>query len=268
MTVGSLEISGAEDHTADTYGDNAYEQMGMSFQIFDAEINASLQIEANAGISVGNPADLPEEKKTSFTIARSNTSNVHIMHSPMSGFENDSAVIQLMRNDEVVREYTSQANGLSLEVIDAFNGNTFDASVDFKRTQSSVQWTNPRLVVLHDPRFEDDIIEVDITGWRLDNPAPESDPDGDGIADQMKPVSLQVNMNQFIKVRIFEERFKPLELEPETNPADFNGDGEVNGSDLGFLLGEWGSNPDSPADLNGDGLVDGGDIGMFLAFWR
>ena len=68
-------------------------------------------------------------------------------------------------------------------------------------------------------------------------------------------------------VRIFDERFKPLELQPETSPADFNGDGSVDGSDLGHLLGEWGFNPGSTADLNGDGMVDGSDMGMFLSYW-
>jgi hypothetical protein len=50
-------------------------------------------------------------------------------------------------------------------------------------------------------------------------------------------------------------------------PADFNGDGEVNGGDLGVLLAEWGACTDCAADLNGDGFVDGGDLGVFLAAW-
>ena len=122
-------------------------------------------------------------------------------------------------------------------------------------------------MVLHDPLFGNEIIEVDINGWRLKNPAEESDPDGDGIADQIKPVSLKVDMNQFMNVTVFDERFNPIESQPETNPADFNGDGSVDGSDLGHLLGEWGFNPGSTADLNGDGMVDGSDMGMFLSYW-
>lgn len=266
-SAGSLEISGAEDHTAETYGDAAYERMGLSFQIIDAEINSSIRIEAKAGIAVGNPADLPEEKKTNFTIARSDFSTVHIMHEPLPVFQGQTALVQLLSNGEVVREYLTGSNAMSLEVIDAFNGQVLDASVDFEQTSSIVQWTDPRLVVLHDPMFEDEIIEADITGWRLQNPVEESDPDGDGIADQIKPVSLEVDMNQFMNVRIFDERFKPLESQPETSPADFNGDGSVDGSDLGHLLGEWGFNPGSTADLNGDGMVDGSDMGMFLSYW-
>jgi hypothetical protein len=50
-------------------------------------------------------------------------------------------------------------------------------------------------------------------------------------------------------------------------PADFNGDGEVNGGDLGVFLVEWGECAGCAADLNGDGFVDGGDLGAFLAAW-
>ena len=46
-------------------------------------------------------------------------------------------------------------------------------------------------------------------------------------------------------------------------PGDLNGDGKVDGSDLGMMLGAWGTN-DPAADLNGDGKVDGGDLGTLL----
>ena len=49
--------------------------------------------------------------------------------------------------------------------------------------------------------------------------------------------------------------------------ADLNGDGIVDGGDLGLLIIDWGPNPDSPADLNGDGLVDGGDLGLLIIAW-
>lgn len=47
--------------------------------------------------------------------------------------------------------------------------------------------------------------------------------------------------------------------------GDLNGDGIVDGADLGELLAQWGG-PGS-ADLNGDGTVDGADLGMLLAAW-
>ena len=64
---------------------------------------------------------------------------------------------------------------------------------------------------------------------------------------------------------------------PDTIPADINGDGVVNGLDLGILLANWSIPPGSPgcggapggcpADLNGDGVVDGLDLGILLANW-
>ena len=51
------------------------------------------------------------------------------------------------------------------------------------------------------------------------------------------------------------------------SPADLNGDGVVNGADVGLLLSEWGSCVGCPGDLNGDGVVDGADFGLLLAAW-
>ncbi len=47
--------------------------------------------------------------------------------------------------------------------------------------------------------------------------------------------------------------------------ADLNGDGRVNGADLGQLISQWGG-PGS-ADFNGNGIVDGGDLGTMIAEW-
>ena len=49
-------------------------------------------------------------------------------------------------------------------------------------------------------------------------------------------------------------------------PADFNGDGVVNGADLAAILGAWGtSNP--TFDITGDGVVGGADLSAVLAAW-
>lgn len=47
--------------------------------------------------------------------------------------------------------------------------------------------------------------------------------------------------------------------------GDLNGDGHVDGADLGILLGSW----DLPGigDLNGDGVTDGADLGILLSNW-
>ena len=49
------------------------------------------------------------------------------------------------------------------------------------------------------------------------------------------------------------------------NPADLNGDGVVDGVDLGVLLSGWAGGGTS--DLNGDGTTDGVDLGILLANW-
>ena len=52
-------------------------------------------------------------------------------------------------------------------------------------------------------------------------------------------------------------------------------DGNVDGADLAFLLGEWGPNPGSPADMVDsttfqpppDGVVDAADLAVLLGAW-
>ena len=48
--------------------------------------------------------------------------------------------------------------------------------------------------------------------------------------------------------------------------GDVNGDGQVNGADLGMMLSAWGSGNDA-CDLNNDGIVNGADLGLLLAQW-
>jgi hypothetical protein len=50
-----------------------------------------------------------------------------------------------------------------------------------------------------------------------------------------------------------------------SRPADLNGDGVVNGTDLGRMLGGWGQ--PGPTDLNGDGVTNGTDMGLMLGDW-
>lgn len=48
--------------------------------------------------------------------------------------------------------------------------------------------------------------------------------------------------------------------------GDLDGDGDVDGGDLGLLLAAWGS-AGGDADLDGNGIVDGGDLGVLLSAW-
>lgn len=52
--------------------------------------------------------------------------------------------------------------------------------------------------------------------------------------------------------------------DPPTCPADLNGDGLVDGADLGAMLSAWGG---PGADLDGNGTTDGGDLGQLLSAW-
>ena len=49
-------------------------------------------------------------------------------------------------------------------------------------------------------------------------------------------------------------------------PADFNGDGIVDGYELNYLLGAWDTD-DQLADLDDDGTVDGADLSTILGAW-
>lgn len=48
--------------------------------------------------------------------------------------------------------------------------------------------------------------------------------------------------------------------------GDLNGDGVIDGADLGLLLAAW-DESGVAADLNKDGIVDGADLGLLLANW-
>ena len=51
----------------------------------------------------------------------------------------------------------------------------------------------------------------------------------------------------------------------QTCEGDVNSDAYVDGTDLGSLLGQWGTQ--GTCDFNADGVVDGNDLGMLLAAW-
>jgi subtilisin family serine protease len=51
-----------------------------------------------------------------------------------------------------------------------------------------------------------------------------------------------------------------------SKPGDVDGDGVVDGLDLGLLLSAW-ETADAAADLDGNGQVNGADLGILLADW-
>jgi hypothetical protein len=48
-------------------------------------------------------------------------------------------------------------------------------------------------------------------------------------------------------------------------PADVDGNGSVDASDLALLLGQWGTM--GSADIDGSGIVDAGDLAQVLSSW-
>jgi len=50
-------------------------------------------------------------------------------------------------------------------------------------------------------------------------------------------------------------------------PADLDGDGQVNSTDMLALLNSWGPCTGCPADLDGSGIVDSADLLLLLAAW-
>ncbi len=54
---------------------------------------------------------------------------------------------------------------------------------------------------------------------------------------------------------------------PPVNPADLDGSGTVDGTDLTALLASWGTCARCPADIDASGEVDGKDLTAMLAAW-
>ena len=56
---------------------------------------------------------------------------------------------------------------------------------------------------------------------------------------------------------------------PPGLPGDLDGNGSVDGADLGIMLAAWGVCPPTcPPDLDDDGRVDGADLGLLLIDWN
>ncbi len=100
--------------------------------------------------------------------------------------------------------------------------------------------------------------EMDWLGWAC---AGGEDFDADGLCDMFLGAPL-ASRDIPLAGRAFVVLSEPV-LAP--CPADFNGDGVVNGSDLATLLGNWGG---AATDLTDDGVTDGADLAALLAVWQ
>lgn len=92
-----------------------------------------------------------------------------------------------------------------------------------------------------------------------------------GIVEQITNYAITTNESYYVKVTPVSpaaDNIQLYSLQLTLEPGilgDLNGDGQVDGADLGILLGNWGTN--GVGDLNGDGTVDGADLGALLANW-
>ncbi|MBM4113412.1 MAG: hypothetical protein FJ253_08605 [Phycisphaerae bacterium] len=104
--------------------------------------------------------------------------------------------------------------------------------------------------------------------------------DGSGGGTGIDLASVGLTKARFVRVRVPAESQSIIEIDGFArvspgpvfgSPADLNGDGFVDGDDLGTLLGAWGSDGALPdggsADLDSNGVVDGGDLGSLLGDW-
>jgi len=85
-----------------------------------------------------------------------------------------------------------------------------------------------------------------------------------GMPLEIHLVNIAGPQADFDNVRLFAGPYTPPLV------GDINGDGIVNGADLGIILGSWGACAlcnDCPADLTGDCVVDGADLGVLLGAW-
>jgi len=153
----------------------------------------------------------------------------------------------------------------------------------FSRDVGSTEWTVRNQKQPIDLRAGDAFgTSVAVAGNRLFAGAPEADDaallsgavyaldittiedcDENGIDDSIDIIEnpeLDHNLNGILDV-----------CEVASCAADINGDGEVDGADMGLLFVSWGAcpgdEPGCPGDLDLDGVVNGIDLGLFCSSW-
>jgi len=96
--------------------------------------------------------------------------------------------------------------------------------------------------------------------------------DGSGGGAGIDLASLGLSSIRFVRVRVPVGAMQSAEIDgfsdvaPAPLPGDLDGNGSIDGADLGILLSAFGT-ADPAADLDGNGNVDGGDLGALLARW-
>ena len=96
------------------------------------------------------------------------------------------------------------------------------------------------------------------------------DGSGGGAGIDLAPLGL--SSIRFVRVRVPAGAMQSAEIDGFSDVApvgiagDLDGNGSIDGADLGILLSAFGTT-EPGADLDGSGSVDGGDLGALLAAW-
>lgn len=96
------------------------------------------------------------------------------------------------------------------------------------------------------------------------------DGSGGGAGIDLAPLGL--SSIRFVRVRVPMGAMQSAEIDgfsdvaPASLVGDLDGNGAIDGADLGILLSAFGT-AEPTSDLDGNGSVDGGDLGALLAAW-
>ena len=106
--------------------------------------------------------------------------------------------------------------------------------------------------------------QASVNGLEFNEPLTSSNP----VVDIQIPDDFSGELGYFCDVGqhcVF-GMFGSITVESPAVPGDFNGDGQVDGADLGLLLAAFGTENED-FNLNSDPIVDGADLGLFLALF-
>lgn len=159
-------------------------------------------------------------------------------------FEDQAKVVAFL--DSLGRlEFDEDGNGI-INIIDF---------LDFKACYGQTGVTPDDPCALHDINQDGVIDDDDFASFLVAYEGVDGDCNGNGVSDLTEILHGAPDLD--------------LDGVPDDCVApctgDLNGDGSVDGADLGALLGQWGG-PGS-GDLNNDGVVDGADLGSLLGAW-